>query len=215
MSLFEPNEDFAEFVDGLELVTLRRRESTEALQIKSAYRLSAEVQEAEPSGGTAQQVDAVWHLQLPGEATAPQLGDIVVDQAANQWTILETQQLTLLDRWKCVTRELRIANGCNTRVDVERAIWEDNGSGLEIVEWKYVCTALPVRIQPDEQKITDASATPPVQQAIYQVMLSESIAIEPDDRLVAGDSVRYRVQSVHQAERIDVLPMVKALREET
>jgi len=214
MALFKPENDFAQLVDGLEPVTLRRRGTAKSLTIKAAYREQVETQETEPSGGAAEQADAVWHLQLPDEESAPQLGDFVVDQQSNRWTVLEVGQLSRLGRWKCVTRELRIAYGCNDRVDVERAVWEDNGSGPEIVDWKYICTALPVRIQPEEQEIVNASATPPTKRSLYQIILSESITLEPDDRLVAEDGTRYRLQSLQQADRIDVLPIAKVLREE-
>ena len=215
MALLKLDDDFSELVDGLEPVTLRRRGSAKSLKIKAAYREQAETQEAEPSGGAAQQADVVWHLQLPGEESAPRLGDLVVDAQANHWTLLEVEQLSRLGRWKCATRELRIAYGCNDRVDVERAVWEDLGSGPEIVDWKYVRTALPVRIQLEEQEIVNAAATPPTKQSIYQVVLSESIGIEPDDRLVAEDGTSYRVQSLKQADRIDVLPMARVVREES
>jgi len=125
--------DFAEFVDNLETVALRRRNSTKELVVETAYRHQTGAQEAVPSGGAALQVDTLWHLQLPSGETDPQIGDIVIDQQANRWTILETELLAMLGRWKCASRELRIAYGCHDRVDIERPIWGDNGSGPEIV----------------------------------------------------------------------------------
>lgn len=206
--------DFAEFVDNLEPVTLRRKDSTKELVVEAAYRHQVETQESELSGGAVLKADAVWHLQLPSDAVAPQIGDVVIDQQENRWTLLEIQQLTMLGRWKCDSRELRIAYSCHDRVEIDRAVWGDLGAGPVIVDWTSICATLPVSIQLDEM-ILDTSTTPPTKQLLYRIILSESIALEPDDRLTAEDGTSYRLQTLRQAERIDALPIAMALREES
>ncbi len=211
----KPNllEDFAEFIDNLELVTLRRKDSTKELLVKTAYRQVAATQEMEPSGGSVLQADAVWQIQLPADAMVPQLGDVVIDQHKNRWTILRTEELVRLGRWKCTTRELRIAYDCHERVDIERPVWGDLGSGPVIVDWTEICAALPVSIQLDEMTL-DTSTTPPTKQLLFKILLSESIALEPDDRLTAEDGVSYRLESLQHAKHINALPIASALREE-
>ncbi len=205
--------DFAEFADNLESVTFRRRGSTQETVVETAIRHRGVTQEMEPSNGAVLQADAVWHLQLSTGEVAPQLGDVVIDQHKNRWTILQTEELTMLGRWKCASRELRIAFGCHDRVDIERPVWGDIGNGPEIIDWSYVCMALPVKIQLDEM-ILDTSTTPPTKQLLFDVFLSETIALEPDDRLTNEDGTSYRLQSLQQAERIDALPIAKVVREE-
>lgn len=205
-------DDFAVLVDGLEDVTLRRRNSTTEIEIENAWRHLPKTQAATSSEGAAVQADVVWHLQLPMGVTAPQLGDVVVDQQESRWTILETEELVKLGRWKCVARELRLAYGCSDRVDIDRPVWGDTGSGPEIVDWTPICAALPVSIRLDEM-VLDTLTTPPTKQLFYQIVLSEMIALEPDDRLTAEDGKSYRLQSLQQAERIDALPIVVALGE--
>lgn len=207
-------DDYELLVDQLEAVTLRRRGAVEGLHLKSASRQQVTVQEAEPSDGVAIQADAVWHLQLPPDEPAPQVGDVIVDKQKSRWTILESQQLLALGRCKCTTRELRLAFGCHQLVDVQRPIWGDVGSGPEIVDWTEICHALPVNIRLDEM-ILDTSTTPPSRQLIYEIVLSETVALEPDDRLIDEQGTSYRLQSLTQAERIDRLPIAQAMREET
>ncbi len=203
-------DDFSLLVDQLESITLQRRDSTNETAVEKAWRHLPKTRETTPSGGGALQADAVWHLQLSAGETIPQLGDVVVDQQDNRWTILETQELAKLGRWKCTTRELRLVYGCRDLVDIDRPVWGDNGSGPEIVDWAPICAALPVSIRLDEM-ILDTSTVPPSKELLYEIVLSESVAIEPDDRLVAEDGKSYRLQSLRKAERIDALPIAVAL----
>ena len=170
---FDPGADFAESVDGLEAVSLRRIQSGEVVPVSAALRREVTTEEAEPSGGAARQTDAVWHLQLPTGAQAPELGDTVIDPSSNHWTILQIEEFALLSRWKCETRELRVAFCCDDRVDVERAVWDDLGSGPEIVDWTFVYTALPVKIQPDETVVSDTSNMP-TSTARFKIILGDS-----------------------------------------
>ena len=206
-------DDFADFVDGLSSVTLRRRGSSETVAIQSAWQLSGLTQEALPSEGAVLQDEVVWHLQLPDEEVAPQVGDIVIDGQDRRWTVLEVEELTKLKRWKCVARALSVAYGCQDRVDLQRAVWDDLGSGPEIVGWSYVLTALPVRIQPQEI-LVDGSVDPNVTKAFFQIILGEQVSLEPDDRFVAEDGTIYLLQSLEQADRLDVLPIAKVLRQD-
>jgi hypothetical protein len=204
--------DFAQLVDGLESIELLRRNNADTLAISAARRLETISREANPSDGLVQQADAVWHLQMPTGESAPKIGDVFLDSNAGRWTILERQELSLLGRWRCETRDLSVAFGCQDRVDVERAVWDDLGSGPEIVDWVYAFTALPVKIQPDE--IVVDTSDPPVTKSFFQIIFSQSILLQPDDRFVAEDGTVYLLQSYEGAERIDRLPVAKVLRKD-
>ncbi len=208
---FDPSDEFAQWADGLENVTLRRRDSGETVAITVALRRDALAQEAQPSAGAARQTDTVWHLQLPTGESPPELGDVVIDARKYHWTIQQTEELSLLGRWKCAARELRVAFGCADHVDVQRAVWDDLGSGPEIVSWSYVYTALPVKIQPEETLVSDTSITP-TSTVRFHIILGEAFPLQPDDRFVAADGAIYRLESIEQADRIDVLPIAKVVR---
>ena len=203
--------DFLTLFEGVESVSLHRRQSLDVVSISTAGKQNCTSREASPSDGFVQQADAVWHLVMPPGEIPPQIGDVVLDSTGGRWTVLETEELPLLDRWRCETRDLSVAHGCLDRVDVERAVWGDLGSGPEIVDWRYAFTALPVRIQPD-RVVVDDSVTPSVTKEFFQILLGESILLEPDDRLVAADGTVYLLQSYEGAERIDRLPLANVLR---
>jgi hypothetical protein len=174
-----------------------------------ARRVRAENREAETSAGQAIQTDATWYLQLEGSAT-PQIGDILVDQQGCRWTILAAEYSVHLARWKCTTRELRLAYGCGERVDIERPVWVNGEGGPEIVGWNYLATAVPVRIQPLEVSRDTATGEG---HARFQIILGESLPLEPQDRLTAGDGTVYRLVNYRQAARIDALPVAEVERE--
>jgi hypothetical protein len=205
--------DFAEIVDGLEEVTLRRRDGLTTVAVVAARRQRVNQREGEPSAGTVVESNAEWHLAF-AEGVAPHVGDVVLDADGGRWTILTAEQLPLLGRWKCATRDLRIAYGCGERVDIERPIWSE-GETPEIVGWTYVATALPVRIQslkisqPVSVSVDESEAG----RATFRIILGESLALEPHDRFVAGDGAIYLLESYEQAERIDVLPVAIVRRE--
>ncbi len=205
--------DFSDIIDGTESLVLRRQNNLQSVSIIAARRQSVVTQEAVPSGGAAQQADAVWHFPLPVGELAPKLGDALVDGQGGRWTILEIRELPSLGRWKCETRELSVAYGCVDRVDIERAVWGDIGSGPEIVAWVYAFTALPVKIQPEDMKVV-AGSVPTVTNSRFHIILSESILLEPDDRFLAEDGTIYTLESYEQTDRIDALPIAKVLRQD-
>ena len=211
-SIFNVVDDFQDVVDNTEAVVLNRRDSSQNVAIDAARQQSIVTQESRPSDGAVRQADAVWHLPMPEGESAPQLGDVLIDAEGRRWTVLETRELPALGRWKCETRELSIAFGCVDRVDIERAMWDDLGSGPEIVGWVYVRTSLPVKIQPQEMTV-DTSSTPWEAEADFEIILSQSIALEPGDRFVAEDGTIYALQAYKQTECIDALPIAKVLRE--
>jgi hypothetical protein len=194
-------------VDGTEAVTLRRRGSSTTAAVTAAWRKSVSDREAEPSAGAVVQADAEWQI-LPTDDAVPQVGDVVIDGAGRHWTILVVEHLPRLQRYRCETRELRIAYGCGERVDIERPSWSEDETP-EIVGWTYVATALPVRIQPVEVSLDADNNT----QAVFRVIIGEPLELLPHDRLTGSDGTTYSVRSFEQAERIDALPVAVVWRE--
>ena len=208
---FNASSDLGDVIDGLEAVTLRRRESGAIVSVSTALCRQRTAVEAEPSGGWAQKADADWYLQLPTGEVAPEVGDVVIDATGNHWTVLNIEQQSLLDRWKCMTRELRVSMGCDDLVDVQRAEWDDLGEGLVIVGWDDVYTALPVRIQHDQTELSDTSNAP-VATERFTIILGDDFPLTANDRFVASDGAIYRLESIEQADRIDKLPIAKVVR---
>ena len=206
--------DMELLVDGTENITLQHRHSLQKLAISSARRQRQITQEATPSAGDAQQTDCTWHFSLLPSEAAPQLGDVLIDGKAMHWTILEVRELTSLGRWKCQTRNLAVAFGCEDRVDIQRPVWEDLGSGPEIVRWIDVGTSLPVKIQPISL-VPDNNVAPTTAEQTYRIILSETLDLEPGDRFVGETGETYTLQSYIQTERLEVLPIAEVVRDET
>ena len=91
-------------------------------------------------------------------------------------------------------------------MEIQQAIWEDGGSGPEIVGWTTLRTAVPARIQPDHTTIDNAAA-PPSSSATYRVLLADDTPLDHNHRLVGPDGMIYQVLEYGQAERIDMLPL--------
>jgi len=206
------DQDFAEITDALESVELERHDSGQTVEALAAWRQEEDTRETEPSGGVALAADAVWHVQLVNNAV-PYVGDVLVDVAGNRWTILIAEALPLLKRWKCSTRELRIAACCHDLVDLQRPVWEDNGSGPEIVGWNDVATTVPARIQPDVVQVSEGS-DPPEGTTYFRIVLGEQLPILPGDRIVDDVGTIYWLVTYEQSHRIDTLPVAHVWREE-
>lgn len=204
--------DFPAIFDSTSNLTLHRRNNLQSLTLGAARRQSVTVQEQAPSDGAVKQADAVWHFVMPVGEPSPGLGDALVDDTGGRWTIIEIRELPALGRWKCKTRELSVAFGCGDRVDIQRAIWEDNGSGPVFVGWADIVTALPAKIQPVDTKV-DSTVVPPATVAKFHITLSESVNMKADDRFLAEDGTIYTLQSYEQSDRIDVLPFAVVLRQ--
>ena len=211
---FDPSQDLIDGVDGLESIALRRRESGASISVSAAWRRDVVMTEAEPSGGASLQVDATWYLQLPTNEASPQPGDVVVDANQSHWTILAIEDQSVLGRYKCSTRELRVSFGCDDYVDVQRAQWNDLGEGPVIVGWADVYTAMPVRIQPGKTEVSDISNAPTSIDR-FTIILGEPFPVESDDRFVGTDGAVYRLESLEQQQRIDKLPIAKVVRVST
>ena len=80
-------------------------------------------------------------------------------------------------------RNLRVLYQLNDRIEVQRAVWEDPGSGPEIVDWLTVRAAVPARIQPERVEV-DTDATPPTSTATYR-----------DCSIITGDYAAFRLRA--------------------
>lgn len=206
--------DLAAVAEGAESATLVRRAGGGDATPTAAVRIAMSVAEAAPSGGAVIRADADWLVELPAGGVPIEVGDVLRDAAGERWTVLAVRYVAALNRFRCSTRNLRVAFGLNDRVDVLHPQWLDSGGGPEIVGWDYVVAAQPVRLQPLAATL-DESVSPPVAVARFTATFAELLPIEPGDRLATDDGERYVVERIEQAERMDALPMATVVRETT
>ena len=198
----DASNDFGLLVSGGEQISLYPRGAAEPVAIQNAVRGPVEASESEPSGGAALQADAEWRFQLPGGAAPPEVGDSLVDASGTAWVALSTNHSQPLNRWSLATRVLKIEGGCPDRVDIQRPIWEED----EIVGWRHLVTALPVKIQLDQiiqREVGDTLTS----QKEYRIIMVQQIEMQEDDRIVRDDGTVYRLLALEQPDRIDV-PLV-------
>lgn len=203
---------FSAIVDAAEAVTLLRRGSSAEEAIAIAWRYADRRSEAEPTGGYVVQADVEWQFEWSDATKLPQLGDRLRDASGECYTVFAVNRLQGNTRLKCETRSLRIAHGLDCLVDIELAVWEYLGSGLEITGWTSFRPAVHARIQPDETTI-DETTEPITSTATYRVLIDDDTPLDHNHRIVAGDGAVYRLLIYTQAERIDGLPVAVVRRE--
>jgi hypothetical protein len=205
-------DDFDAILDITEAVTLKRRASAATIAIAKAWRYSSLSQQAEPAMPGVAQTDVVWQFGWEQAVDPPRIGDSIVDVSNDCWTIFSVEVRGAKTRLRCVTRNLQIVHQLLDRVEIQTAVWEDSGSGPEIVGWTTLLSAVPARIQPDQTTI-DNTVDPPTSIASFRVMLADETPLDHNHRLIGPDGAIYQLVEYMQAERIDALPvaMVKRL----
>ena len=153
--------------------------------------------------------DVVWQFTWLDTVDPPQIGDSIIDAANECWTILAIEERGTKTRLRCVTRNLRIVNQLDDRIEIQEAVWEDSGSGPEIVGWTTLRSAVPACIQPDHTTV-DNTVDPPTSTSTYRILLADDTPLDHNHRLVGSDGSVYQLLDYTGAERIDTLPMATA-----
>lgn len=204
-------DDFDAIIDLVEAITLKRRESATTIVVPRAWRYSSVAQQAEPGMPGVAQSDVVWQFQWGSGIDLPRVGDSFIDAANDCWTILSIEERGAKTRLRCVTRNLQIVHQLVDRVDIQAAIWEDGGGGLEIVGWMSRHSAVPARIQPSQTTI-DNTVDPPTSTAIFRIMLADDTPLDHNHRLVGSDGTIFQLLEYSDRERIDTLPVATVKR---
>lgn len=144
---FDPGTDFEDIVDGLQAVTLDRRGSSQNVAVTAALCRNVSTSEIVASDGKLQSGDTRWHLPAAEVTTAPRLGDSVEDSSGNRYQILEVRDDTLNNRWRCTTRNLRIAYGLDDTLTIEKAAYSKGTAGAAERSWSTWRTGVRARIQ--------------------------------------------------------------------
>ena len=155
--------------------------------------------------------DVVWQFAWAEGVELPRIGDTIIDAANECWTILSVEVRGANSRLRCVTRSLRIVHQLDDRLEIQAAVWEDSGSGPEIVGWTPLRTAVPARIQPDQVTI-DHTTDPPTSTSTYRILLADDTPLDHNHRLIGSDGTVYQILEYAQAERINALPVATVRR---
>lgn len=195
--------DFSSVVDTLEPLILVRRTSADEVAIPHAWRFADQTAESDTAGGWVGRHDAVWQFEWDDGEPLPELGDRLVDQHGESWTIRVMERHQGSSRWRIGARNLAIAYGLDRLIAIEQGVWEEGEEEPELVGWQTLYPALRARVQPYQVNVEGEGSV-----ATFHVLLEESIPLDHRHRIVDAEGNHYRVVRYERAERIDVLPQV-------
>lgn len=201
---FDPTNDFATVADGFSQVTLTRPGTSLSIEIPQALRRAILRRDTVDSDGRHTASDFVWHLPVASLAETPLPGDVLVDENDAQWTVLGVRPATFGSRWHCVCRNLVVAYGLDTTVDIDKAVITKTDAGAEQFTWQPWRTAIPARVQPASTRLK-ASDERTATIDRFHVYLAEEIEIDATCRVRATDGSTYQILSSHRRRRLDEL----------
>ncbi len=219
---FNPGDDFSGVIDGLQSITVTRPGSSLAIRVDGALRRAVTTAEAEslkstytarssPSEGKYTASDVTWHLPASELSQPPRLGDVIVVDDAQHWTVLAVLQTTLDSRWRCVCRNLAIVHGLDEYVDIEKATYSKGDGGADEPTWHTWKTGLPARIQPVAAEVKNLNGRQ-VTVTTFTVFLAQAVAVDHTHRLKGPDAAIYRITGYRKPDRIDTLMEISAVR---
>jgi hypothetical protein len=210
--MFDPRDDFADVADGLEPVTLVRPGSSAAEAVPHALRRAVAVREAAVSAGRYTTADVAWHLPAAELADPPRPGDAIIDASGGRWTVLEVRLAAQGGRWRCVARDLAVAAGLDSYVDIEQAEYGKGEAGADAPAWHVWKTGLRARIQPVESRVETAEGRQATS-VRYVIYLAEDVAVGHAHRLRGPDGAVYTVLAARKPARVDALVEIEASRQ--
>lgn len=201
--------DFSDVTDLLEPVTLKDRRGNTLDSIPAAKRLSLSTREAAASGGQYRQGDTTWHLPVDSVTAPPQLGQKIIDSFGDNYTILGIDRIVLDSRYRCISRNLTIAEGLDQLITIQRATWTKGRSGALAATWSDWRTGIAARIQAITSRVETRHELKHTR-VTHQIFLSEPIAVDQNTRVIGPDGAVYDVVRYEKPDRIDKLPLIEA-----
>ena len=210
---FDPSEDFALIVDGLEAATLSVSGLADQ-SILNAHRNQVTNTEIEASNGKVRQGDTVWQWPVSETPTRPVLGSTITDGDGRVWVIIEINEQVLSSKFSAVCRERKVEEIADTLITIQVATYSKGDHGALEPTWANVYTSVRAKVQPIDQTLEvehDADETADM----YRIILAADLAIDTVSasyRVIDADDQVYSIISYEQAGQIDVLPVIVAQR---
>jgi len=209
--MFDPADDFPRVTDGLVPVTVRRPDGSTVTRVAHALRQTVRVREAQRSQGRYTAADVAWNLPVSELPEPPRPGDVIVDEETRCWTVLETGQLAIHSRWRCVARNLAVAHGLNDSIDLEKAEHVKGEGGADEPVWRLWRAGLSARIQPATATVGSEHGRQTTA-ARYTVYVADPALPDETVRIRGPDGAVYAITGYRKAEAIDALMEIDAVR---
>lgn len=205
---FDPSTDFETITDGLEPVTMNRRNSSLNVSVTHAFQRAVITSEVEASNGQYTQGDVGWHFPKTEVSTTPKIGDSIVDAGGTWWAVLTVKEEELLGCWKCVSRNVIVQYGLDDTVTIEVAAYSKGDGGAAERSWSTYRTAR-ARIQ----KITaDAEDREGARRtaAQYDIFVVTDVTIDHNHRIKGVDGTYYQITGNTGVDDVGALQVVQA-----
>jgi hypothetical protein len=203
---FDPSTDFETIADGLEAVTLDRRGSSDNVSVTKALRRNVSTTEIAASNGKLQSGDTRWHLPASEVTTTPRLGDWIEDSSGDRWQVLEIRKDTLSNRWRCISRNLRIVYGLDDTVTIQVASYAKGTAGAPERTYTTWRTGVRCRVQEVAATHGDEAGARRTQKA-YVILCEDDYDLDHTHRIKDRRGNKYQVLGVSQ--RADIgKPMI-------
>jgi hypothetical protein len=123
---------------------------------------------------------------------------------------LAVDQMAHDHRWRCHCRCLRLAAGLDAQVTIQVATWTKDSAGARRALWSDWQAGVAARLQPAtaQAEATEHHATTIASHQVI-VDLEEPLVELANHRLIGPDGRVYEIVKLEQAERIDVLPVLR------
>jgi hypothetical protein len=213
----DPSGDWACW-DGLEPVTYRSvaRTGDVDAEVASALRKKLGYKELAFSGGVYTSQDRKWlvpqSLLSAALDTPPKPADLVIDQDAVPWTVLEVDRDELQKVWELTTRNIVLAFDLRDTVSIERPTFaQDAAAGRTFTTYTTAYAGVAARVQ--EQTADSAEERGKrVKVRQFAVYVGRRLYLQEGDRLKDASNNVYEVKGWQDADRIDQLMQVNCER---
>lgn len=177
--------DFASITDNLKTVTIA------GSSVSNCLRRAVTTKEASASGGKHTVSDTVFHVDQAAYTSQPEIGGTITD-VDGDWTILSVQWQTFVRRWRCVCRQLAIADIPANRVTIQQASYTKSSTGAEEPTWADVASDVLAMIVLDKSTV-DVTHSNRVVGTAAKVMFTASQSLTSASRIVSSTGAVLKV----------------------
>lgn len=138
------------YFHGTEAITHTSTRDTGNLTdaVANALRRQVTSKEAAASNGVYTTSDLAWSLPVSQAAYTPKPGDKITDAAAVVWTVLQVDKATLGTRWRCLSRDMVLANDLRDAVVIFAPDNSQDNAKSRTTTFVQLTAELAARVQP-------------------------------------------------------------------
>ena len=170
------------------------------------HRHNIDRRELAASNGVYTPDDLIWRLPKPTCPIRPKPRDLITDAEGRTVTMLQVSYIVDQQRYRCVCRDLILANDLYDTIDVETPTITYTTAGAKVKTWEALYSDIPARLQPITADLVDERGMRGLR-VTHELIVGQALVVTNEDRVVL-DGVYYEIRGYHNPERIDELPVL-------